>query len=111
MREPIQKAVTEAAERALLAHAWPGNVRELRNVMERAVILSPARTLDLAALPERLRAHVAAVPVLGGPFTVEAVEQEHILRVLASAPTMEEAARVLGIDASTLWRRRKREGR
>jgi two-component system, NtrC family, response regulator AlgB len=103
--------LTGAAERALLAHAWPGNVRELRNVTERAVILSPARELDLAALPERLRAQVADVPVLGGPFTVEAIEQEHLLRVLATAPTMEEAARILGIDASTLWRKRKKLGR
>ena len=86
-------------------------MRELRNVMERAVILSPARVLDLAALPERLRAQVAEVPVLGGPFTVEAIEQEHLLRVLATAPTMEEAARTLGIDTSTLWRKRKKLGR
>jgi len=103
--------LTEGVERALLAHAWPGNVRELRNVMERAVILSPARVLDLAALPEALRAQVAEVPVLGGRSTLEAIEQEHLLRVLAAAPTMEEAARILGIDASTLWRKRKRLGR
>jgi NtrC-family two-component system response regulator AlgB len=100
-----------ATEQALLAHAWPGNVRELRNVMERAVILSPAEVLEVESLPERLRAQVADVPVLGGRFTAEAIEREHILRVLATAPTMEEAARILGIDASTLWRKRKRLGR
>jgi NtrC-family two-component system response regulator AlgB len=103
--------LARATEQALLAHAWPGNVRELRNVMERAVILSPAEVLEVESLPERLRAQVAEVPMLGGRFSAEAIEREHILRVLATAPTMEEAARVLGIDASTLWRKRKKLGR
>jgi NtrC-family two-component system response regulator AlgB len=45
---------------------------------------------------------------VGGDFSVEAVEREHILRVLARAKTQEEAARVLGLDASTLWRKRRK---
>jgi NtrC-family two-component system response regulator AlgB len=103
--------LSPAAERALLAYPWPGNVRELRNVMERAVILSPAQVLEVECLPERLRQELSEVPVLGGSFTAEEIEREHILRVLARAPTMEEAARILGIDASTLWRKRKKLGR
>jgi NtrC-family two-component system response regulator AlgB len=103
--------LSPAAGRALLAYGWPGNVRELRNVMERAVILSPAQVLEVESLPERLRAQLSEVAVLGGDFTVEAIEREHILRVLGRAPTMEEAARILGIDASTLWRKRKKLGR
>jgi NtrC-family two-component system response regulator AlgB len=109
-RQPVAE-LAPAAERALAAYPWPGNVRELRNVVERATILSPARVLDLEALPERLREQVSAVPVLGGDFTLEEIEQEHLLRVLARAPSLEEVARVLGIDASTLWRKRKRLGR
>jgi NtrC-family two-component system response regulator AlgB len=109
-RQPVAE-LAPAAERALAASAWPGNVRELRNVMERATILSPARVLDLESLPERLREKVSVVPVLGGDFTLEEIEQEHLLRVLARAPTLDEAARLLGIDASTLWRKRKRLGR
>ena len=109
-RQPAAE-LAPAAGRALAAYPWPGNVRELRNVIERATILSPARVLDLEALPERLRAQVSTVPVLGGDFTLEEIEQEHLLRVLARTPTLDEAARVLGIDASTLWRKRKRLGR
>jgi len=109
-RQPVAE-LAPAAGRALAAYPWPGNVRELRNVIERATILSPARVLDLEALPERLRAQVSTVPVLGGDFSLEEIEQEHLLRVLARAPTLDEAARVLGIDASTLWRKRKRLGR
>ena len=108
-REP--KELSPGAERALLAYAWPGNVRELRNALERAVILSPGQVLESASLPERIAAHGGTAPVLGGDHTVDEIEREHILRVLARAPTAEEAARLLGIDASTLWRKRKKYGR
>jgi len=96
------------AEKAFLAYAWPGNVRELRNAIERAVILSPAQVLQPQAFPERIAQTATSVPQLGGDFTVDQVEREHILRVLARAKTQEEAAHVLGVDASTLWRKRKK---
>jgi len=99
------------AERALLAYPWPGNVRELRNALERAVILAAGPVLQPENLPERIAAHAAGVPALGGDWTVDEIEREHILRVLARTSTSEEAARILGIDASTLWRKRKRYGR
>src|SRR5215468_5551685 len=92
----------------LESYSWPGNVRELRNAVERAAIVWPADTLPPAAFPERIAATQAAAPVVGGPFTVDQIEREHILRVMASAPTLDEAARTLGIDASTLWRKRKK---
>jgi NtrC-family two-component system response regulator AlgB len=99
------------SERVLLAYPWPGNVRELRNAIERAVILSSSQVLAPEAFPERIVQHAAQVPQVGGDFTVEAVEREHILRVLARARTQEEAAQILGVDTSTLWRkRRKYEG-
>jgi NtrC-family two-component system response regulator AlgB len=103
--------LSPAAEKALVAYPWPGNVRELRNALERALILSPGQVLEPESFPERIAAQVAKVAHLGGDFTAEEVEREHILRVLARAPTLEEAARILGIDASTLWRKRKKYGR
>ena len=96
------------AEQALLAYHWPGNVRELRNVIERAVILYPARSLGREALPERIAAHTIAVARLGGDFSVEDVEREHVLRVLARTRTLDDAAKILGIDVSTLYRKRKK---
>src|SRR6266511_1707392 len=48
-------ALTPAAERVLLAYAWPGNVRELRNAMQHAVVVAGGSTLDVDALPVRLR--------------------------------------------------------
>jgi NtrC-family two-component system response regulator AlgB len=46
--------------------------------------------------------------MLGGDWTVEAIEREHILRVVARTATLDDAARIVGIDASTLWRKRKK---
>jgi len=96
------------AREAVLGYAWPGNLRELRNAMERAVILWPAQVLGPEALPETVAAHAARLPRLGGDFTIDEVEREHVLRVLQRAPTQEDAARILGIDVSTLWRWRKK---
>jgi NtrC-family two-component system response regulator AlgB len=83
-------------------------VRELRNAMERCAILWPAEVVEPEGLPERVAGAGAPTPRPGGDFTLEALEREHVLRVLARAATLEEAARILGIDESTLWRKRKR---
>jgi NtrC-family two-component system response regulator AlgB len=97
-----------AAERALFGYSWPGNVRELRNVIERATILFPAHLFGLEALPARIAAHASPLPRLGGDFTLEQIERDHIERVVARAPSLDEAAQILGIDASTLYRKRKK---
>ncbi len=106
-RQPLE--LTPAFEQALLAHSWPGNVRELRNTIERAVILWPARTLTPEALPERMAARPSGLPRLGGDFTLEQIEREHIAQVTARAGSQEEAARILGVDATTLWRKKKKQ--
>jgi two-component system, NtrC family, response regulator AlgB len=102
--------LSPAAERVLAAYPWPGNVRELRNAIERALILSPGQLLEPESFPERIAA-LPTSPVLGGDFTAEEIDREHVLRVLARAPTLEDAARILGVDVSTLWRKRKKWGR
>ena len=94
----------------LLAYPWPGNVRELRNAIERALILTPGQVLEPESFPERIAAQ-PLTPALGGDFSVEDGEREHVLRVLARVATLEDAARILGIDASTLWRKRRKWGR
>jgi NtrC-family two-component system response regulator AlgB len=101
-------AFAPETESVLQGYAWPGNVRELRNAVERALIVWPAQRIEPGALPERIAAASSRTVALGGPYSLEDIEREHTLRVLASTPTQEEAARILGIDASTLWRRRKK---
>jgi NtrC-family two-component system response regulator AlgB len=103
-----------AAEHAMQKHAWPGNLRELRNAVERAVILGPREQIDLSdlglAIPSSDTAGSAHAPTLGDLISIEAVEREHIARVVAQAPSLEAAARILDIDATTLQRKRKRYG-
>ena len=107
-KRPLPELSPEA-QQALLGYSWPGNVRELRNAIERAVILSPAQLLSRESFPERIMAPAAqAAAAAPAESTLEAVEREHILRVLARTQTLEEAAQILGIDASTLYRKRKK---
>ena len=106
---------SSGAEQAMLAHGWPGNLRELRNAVERAVILASREILEPADLglpsgsPEEPGAGVQTVRV-GAPITLSELEREHIAQVVAHAPSLEAAARVLDIDATTLQRKRKRYG-
>jgi NtrC-family two-component system response regulator AlgB len=101
--------LSKAAEDTLLAYAWPGNIRELRNAIERAVILWPAQVIEPEAFPPQIAAHRASRgPQLGGDFSLEEIEREHVRAVVARAPTLEDAAAILKIDASTLWRKRKK---
>jgi NtrC-family two-component system response regulator AlgB len=104
----VTPELSEPAKAALLAYSWPGNVRELRNALERALILWPSNVLEREAFPERIAGAVAQGPQIGGDVTLDQLEREHILRVLARTRTQEEAATILGIDGSTLWRKRKR---
>jgi NtrC-family two-component system response regulator AlgB len=99
-----------AAQAALVRHGWPGNVRELRNAVERGVILAAGEEVDLGHLPVQLSSAPAARVEVGGRVTLEALEKEHIRRVLATAPSLNEAAVVLGINPSTLYRKRKDYG-
>lgn len=98
---------------AMRHYAWPGNVRELRNYVERAVILANGPQVELADLPDKLNPAQPSAGALrgvrvGDMVALEQLEQEHIQRVLDQANTIEEAARILGVNPATLYRKRKR---
>ncbi len=104
------RGFSATAMAALKAHTWPGNLRELRNSIERAVILCRGDVVDLCDLPEALAlaADNGRQVELGGLVSLDAIEQEHVRRVVARTTTLEQAAGVLGIDDATLYRKRKR---
>jgi NtrC-family two-component system response regulator AlgB len=104
---------TPEARAALTRHTWPGNLRELRNAVERAAILANGPAVGLADLPDRvagLAADTARPVQVGQAVSLQRVEVEHIRRVLAATSSLDEAARVLEIDPSTLYRKRKQFG-
>ncbi len=91
-------------------YRWPGNLRELRNVVERAVILAGGETIELRDLPDQFGAKLEPGVAVGSRVTIDALEAEHIRRVLAISRNLEEAARTLGIDPATLYRKRQKLG-
>jgi len=106
----VLERFTDEAEAALLRYPWPGNLRELRNAVERGVILASGPTVGLADLPAMVGAPPQPGVEVGGRVTLEQIEAEHIRRILSGTRSIEEASSVLGIDPSTLYRKRKRYG-
>jgi NtrC-family two-component system response regulator AlgB len=102
--------LSRAAEESLLAYSWLGNVSELRNSCERAVLLWPSRMLEPGAFPHRITEADPGRPRVGGECSLEALEREHIERIIHRVAHLREAARILGIDNATLYRKRKRFG-
>ncbi|MGO9566770.1 MAG: sigma-54-dependent transcriptional regulator [Desulfomonilaceae bacterium] len=97
---------TQEAADMLTQYSWPGNARELRNVVERAAILCHSDRIRIEHLPDGMSCDAPIFPV-GHRMSLKEVEKEHVRRVLRSTKTLGEAAKILGIDKATLWRRRK----
>ncbi len=98
------------SRKMLVSWPWPGNVRELRDAVERALVLAPGDALVPRAFPAPMAVRRGGAPALGGDYSAEEIEREHALRVLAYAPTLAEASRILGMDARTLRRKRQKWG-
>ncbi|QYM79413.1 sigma-54 dependent transcriptional regulator [Horticoccus luteus] len=104
------KAFSPVVAAAFAGYEWPGNLRELRNVIERAVILAPGDTIELNDLPEQFHGPASAVITVGSRVSLDDLEGEHIRRVLQSARNLDDAAKTLGIDPATLYRKRQKLG-
>ena len=104
---------SERARQAMTRYAWPGNIRELRNMIERATILASGAEIDLPDLPASLSEGSATGgdrPELGGGYSLDQIEAEHIRRVLERSKNLAQAAEILKLDPTTLLRKRKSLG-
>ncbi|CAH2032002.1 sigma-54-dependent transcriptional regulator [Trichlorobacter ammonificans] len=107
---PRIRGIAPEGLRYLQQYDYPGNVRELENIIERAMILETGCELTPASLlvgGSRQQAGPREEP----PVSMDAAEREHIVRVLRSCGGRKlEAAALLGINKTTLWRKMKRYG-
>jgi two-component system response regulator HydG len=106
----LSKAVAEK----LMGYSWPGNVRELRNAIERAVALTRHAELTVEDLPERIRNYRSREFQIGGEnpdelLPLHEIERRYIRHVLDAVDgNKTQAARVLGLDRKTLYRKLSR---
>ena len=113
-----RKAVTgfsSAVAEKLLGYTWPGNVRELLHTIERAVALTRFEELTVDDLSERIRAYKVTPLVFTADadelVTLDELERRYVIRVLdAVGGNKSNAARVLGLDRTTLYRMLARFG-
>lgn len=100
--------ISKDAIRLLQNHSWKGNIRELKNVIERAVILESGNELTIDALPYDMQ-HAANTSA--STFDMAVIEKQHIQKVLSFAKgNKTEAARLLNIGLTTLYRKMEEYG-
>ena len=107
MKKTARKFTPEALQK-LVSYHWPGNVRELENVVERAVALSVDSEIDIFDLPTFLKIeHTEDVDDSQKP-SLKDMEKRYICETMEYCNgNYDEAARVLGIGRTTLWRKLK----
>jgi two-component system response regulator HydG len=111
------RSITPAARKALMAYQWPGNVRELKNTIESMVVIDADGVLDVDDLTEELTTAGPAAPELSAGASslvgrpLDEIERHYIMETLRiTSGNREEAARLLGIGARTLYRKLKDYG-
>ena len=109
-----EKTISKEAMDLLINFDWQGNVRELENVIERSVILQDGDLVDVCDLPDRVRLFSKDRRKLvmdKTQITLEELEKEYLLSVLEETNWQKKkASSILGINASTLYRKIQRYG-
>ena len=120
----INKRIKPSTMEILAEYEWPGNVRELKNVVERMIVLADGDTIDERCVPAFIRTTSRRLPVpqdINEPVQTpvptfnlktiqEKIERETIMQALAEYGSMRKAAAHLGINLSTLVRKKQKYG-
>lgn len=102
------QAISSEAMQIMQEYPWPGNIRELINVIERGVIMARGSELIADDLPRGIKDYKKDSGAAMNLQNLADIEKNHMQKVILSTNSLEEAARVLGIDPATLWRKRKK---
>jgi len=107
-RYGMDTKITESGMKALSDYTWPGNIRQLQHMMERMVILSPGARITEDTVEDAVR---ASSPKDQAGETLADTEMEQVRKVLAATGgNKSRAARILGIERKTLYRKLERMG-
>ncbi len=104
-------AIDPAVLSAFSAYHWPGNVRELANVCRRALLVAQGNRISDADLPELLKGHPVPAENMAAPArrSLRSISDDAIRAALEAADgNLTEAARRLGINRTTIYRRQQR---
>jgi DNA-binding NtrC family response regulator len=103
-----QTRLTTSGLKAMQDHIWPGNVRQLQHMVERLSILAPGGWIDEASVKEAI---ASSEPREQGSESLADTETDQIRRVLSAAGgNKSRAAKILGIERKTLYRKLERMG-
>ena len=107
-----KRTISKETMELLINYDWPGNVRELENIIERALILEEGDEITIDSLPDKIRNHSQQrrkIVMEKAQMTLEELEREDLISVLeATGWQKKKASSILGINASTLYRKIQR---
>ena len=106
----LNKKIGSEAMDVMLRYAWPGNIRELENVIERMIVTSESDLITVGHLPEDMRVKTVAHREGGMRDALDSLECALLREARQECGSWEKAAKRLGINAATAYRKARRHG-